>query len=432
MEPHSFYEYRQRLKFSLNKATYSELLNEIWRASETLQMLVTQRKDTASWTISSKIRGRSMPDYLLIKDGALELYEALRSGWTCLCQFKHATILRLDSRIDDGQNVEKDSEELTRCPFHLLFRYDEHLATQSHSSKGAEPWSWEEAKIQMMLEEPPSAPRSTVKFAPKAKRFGRVVQSHASNPRPVVDLCRAISELQKAVRVACLSLPERNLPDKKYKAYVYPSKLPLLETEQWTVCSLRVALHQTGQLDFCKRLELAVILASSVLQLHGTPWLEDDWSTDDIYLIKRAGAASYEHAFIVRKFDRSALTAREPSSDLVIALIENQMLYALGVALIELCYQKTISELYKDCDGPRNTGNEDKDFLTTHKTVKRLAVEIAGEAGTMYSDAVKRCIRYDFDRAEQSDKDSWFQRAVFLGVVDLLKKSHQFLTLSQS
>jgi len=59
-------------------------------------------------------------------------------------------------------------------------------------------------------------------------------------------------------------------------------------------------------------------------------------------------------------------------------------------------------------------------------TAERLIdEEIALEAGQLYADAVRRCIRCDFNRKTSSLDDQDFQQAVFDGVVVPLEKTLQ-------
>ncbi|KAF3050882.1 hypothetical protein E8E11_010741 [Didymella keratinophila] len=108
-------------------------------------------------------------------------------------------------------------------------------------------------------------------------------------------------------------------------------------------------------------------------------------------------------------------------------MIRNQPLFALGVALIELWYGESLSELHEDEDGPLDPPDLQKSLLTRFNTADRLADELADDAGTKYSDAVRRCIRCDFSLRVNSLEDVQFQKAVFQGVVAKLKESYDFM-----
>ena len=106
-------------------------------------------------------------------------------------------------------------------------------------------------------------------------------------------------------------------------------------------------------------------------------------------------------------------------------IIRNQTLYALGVSLIELWYGKPLHAFYKPEDGPLITG--DTDPMTEWNTADRLVDELYDDAGPKYSDAVRRCIRCDFDRRASSLDNPDFQKAVYQGVVAQLKENFDYL-----
>jgi hypothetical protein len=108
-------------------------------------------------------------------------------------------------------------------------------------------------------------------------------------------------------------------------------------------------------------------------------------------------------------------------------IIRNRTLYALGISLIELWYGKPLSELYKPEDGPQASGDPRIDLITGWNTADRLVDELYSEAGEKYSDAVRRCIRCDFDRRSSSLEDAAFQNDVYQGVVAQLKENFDFL-----
>ena len=102
-------------------------------------------------------------------------------------------------------------------------------------------------------------------------------------------------------------------------------------------------------------------------------------------------------------------------------VIRNQTLFTLGVLLIELLYGMSIEELQTTpdlaCEGTPGA---------VWCTVERLVdEEIALEAGQLYSDAVRWCIRCDFNRTNMSLDDQEFQQAVYEGVVAPLEKTLQ-------
>lgn len=248
--------------------------------------------------------------------------------------------------------------------------------------------------------------------------------------QPIRDLCLAISQLREPQRNICFSLVDHKIAKQRHAVLIYPSQAPPSSTEQCSISSLRAVLREGEALKRSKRMRFAVTLASSVLQLHDTPWLSKDWDTGKVFLIKRPGADGYDAPFISQDFKKG--TTVEHVVDMTSGLVRNRTLFALGVVLIELCYQKSITELHKASDGRQNTGNSLEEFVTSLKTVDRLVDDLEDEAGRSYSDAVRRCILCDFDRSSKSLADPGFQKAVYEGVVAELRKNFSWLPGRQS
>ncbi|KAF2640946.1 hypothetical protein P280DRAFT_543896 [Massarina eburnea CBS 473.64] len=201
--------------------------------------------------------------------------------------------------------------------------------------------------------------------------------------------------------------------------------------EIWTTLTLRTVL-QDGTFPLQTRLQLSVTLACSVLQLHETPWLNDDWTKDDILFIKRSDNIVYSHPFVTQ---RLASPERPATTDSTMRMaIRNQTLYGLGVSLIKLWYGSSIADLKKPDDSKIITIIESTTTITEltpsaaeFRTAGRLLNELYSNAGVKYANAVGRCIWCDFDHCTTSLDNTGFQRAVFRGVVAELKENFDFL-----
>lgn len=105
-------------------------------------------------------------------------------------------------------------------------------------------------------------------------------------------------------------------------------------------------------------LEIAVILASSVLQLEGTSWLKKSWSSSDIYFHHqnslRPGAAEPDR-YPYLSWQQCYYDTLPPVERLRLNnhLIRNDTLLALGLVLVELCFGRTLTDMRKaeDLDG---------------------------------------------------------------------------------
>ncbi|KAH6643572.1 hypothetical protein C7974DRAFT_381791 [Boeremia exigua] len=212
-----------------------------------------------------------------------------------------------------------------------------------------------------------------------------------------------------------------------YGLKIFPTKKPPHDTEFWSVSTLRSALKRGHRFQKRDRLWLGVTLASSVLQLHETAWLEENWGIDSIFLIERLGTTAYDHFFVSRCFDQASICMNEAVPRSIARVIRNQTLFALGVALIELWYGQTLDELRIPADDEQSsTTPEEAALLTRYNIADRMAEELEFEADVCYSGAVRRCIRCTFDAGINKFNDAKFRRAVYQGVVMQLQKTYEF------
>jgi hypothetical protein len=439
----SFKEGYKRLKFSLNRVDYSDLMAKIRNANSSLHRMTTQTISIESLQNSCKPDRKSIPNFSVINDRAQGFYSALSSGWKCPCQSDHSVSLRLETRMEDvssdDDHNDSDDEDAMKDPFHILFRYSHTHRTKRVNSptRTATPWTWDEADVRITLAKQALTSTATLSattpaYGAKGVRFAKQAQTAVKaaflpnpNLRSIQDLCSAICTLQKPDRDVCLSLLASEYAKLKYGLLITPLKDPPCDPESWSVSSLRSVLED-NKFTRHDRLRLAITLASSVLQLHETPWLDENWGKDNIFFVEKSGKTMYEHPFVSQHFNPTALPTSAPVPASMSRIIRNQTLYALGVSLIELWYGKALHELHKPEDGELS-GDVLVNLMTEWNTADRMVDELYQEAGQKYSDAVRRCIRCDFDRRASSLEDATFQKAVYHGVVSQLKENFDFL-----
>ncbi|KAL8689787.1 MAG: hypothetical protein Q9218_004618 [Villophora microphyllina] len=161
------------------------------------------------------------------------------------------------------------------------------------------------------------------------------------------------------------------------------------------------------------RLQLAVILASTALQLHTTPWLHSSWSGKSI----RFANGSLQYRFISKVFpeESPALEAPQP----VFGPIRNQSIFGLGIILLELAMGKPL-EHYKHLGQP----GPFEDFMIASQLIQ----SIADEEGPGYLDAAQACIFCNFgSKAGNLDLDNdAFRQAVYEDVIVPLERDLEY------
>ena len=164
--------------------------------------------------------------------------------------------------------------------------------------------------------------------------------------------------------------------------------------------------------------ELAVILATSVLQLHNTPWLSRNWK-EDVRFVRAKGKKS-PFAYIQKRFDANARAVKANRRDSYHGPIRNGTIFALGVTLIELSLGRTLRCFQR----PEDLGEDGKpNFLTDFSIARRLVMEeVQEKEGARYAHTVNRCINCIFDGIDPSLEDEQFRQAFYESAVVPLKE----------
>lgn len=373
--------------------------------------------------------------------------------------------LRLERRTtDELSRGDGDEDTVQRLRFHVLFSYD--FAARGQPA----PWLWEEADIVSLKERatPPESDHSsevlnhvlepvlrknrfqlrrlftrkeiknagslTVSDHPKpdgiittiavqASRTPNFQNTNVSKDQPldkIGDLCESISRRsQLPQQETCLGFLQDELSEHKH--CIYRTQEAPSDHHCWSTLSLQAILKDPKAckgLTRLHRLRIAVTLASSILQLCETPWLAEEWDKNDILFLQKSDGPLYDRPFVSKRIMAKRTATGSTASVSTIAghqIVRNRTLFALGVLLIELHFGKPLVELR----GAELYGQPT--ILQTWTIADGLVDTLYFEAGIRYGNAVRRCIRCDFDRKDTDLQDNEFREVVYAGVVSLLE-----------
>ncbi|KAK4203638.1 hypothetical protein QBC40DRAFT_316431 [Triangularia verruculosa] len=417
-----------RVVFVLRKATYQDLIGSIKDSVASLESLMSLNVE-----LETERQQRSVQRVLKLVPGiTTSLFEALRRAMACSCQTSHDVGLQLMSH-DQVAIPEDDEEEiLARLRFHVIVSYVETGWDQDQHSRPlltGHVKKWREVLIRKTkipisscMETPaielfPISPPKRVGFSSPAKgrslppAHNNVFDPHAvfggANARstimngitassamsdasltsnrvraisPIKDLCRMMQSLDKQ-RVGqpygqifdCLSTN-----GKIYSIHPHSS---LGEAEEWSLVPLRFILDNSQQpshtLSYQAKVKLAMVLASNILHLYGTPWLSQPPTHDGVFLAQHRGVYLSQHAFVMKQLPASESTpALHPNNP--VPSSRNPILYALGVMLAELMLNETIDEIW-----------------AAQETM--LLNRINTECGINYCAAIRLCLQHELD-----------------------------------
>lgn len=420
----------KKVKDILSKSVYVDLLSKIENANSSLRTLVENshrhghRRNNG---ISKKLR----LEYKEARKHAVNIYNAVVCGkhWKCPCKEWHCVHLRIESDLLEERT---DQDSAASPPkFRMAF------STKARDPSKTLPWYWEEIEtIPERINIPVKAPKAwacagnTPQPASGTKKVQFVVSatlqslpwsSMPTSPPvlPIPDFCSILCKVGPSASFKTyMGSIEDSDAKHRYCFYSMDKHQKSLET-QTLEDLLSSSLQSVGGLQrpaclFSRhdRLLLAAILASNVLQLHGS-WLKSDWRSRDIVFPKASddGKAVVKQPYLA---GHGVSTVSSPTITTTTSpLIANAVLFPLGLVLVELSLGQSISALRISDDDDTVEANANL------KTGLRVLGRVYGDSGERYGNVVTNCFRWSATRNSTADDDD-FQQLAFQDIVSPL------------
>jgi len=256
---------------------------------------------------------------------------------------------------------------------------------------------WKNAEFEAVESEshPSNLPRS-----PGGVAFASVDTVSSPNlkvEKHIKDLCKELTQPSCQLAVHCIGY----LLQEECRHYIYIPERRLTSDQPRNTITLYNLLSNKGQLGAhytfgsaaTDRYELALLLASSLLQLHATSWLGDWWSTDDIHILPRNSSMSFKDCtFVMQNFPSSVVAKGSQRNQTTTRqmVIRNEAMFRLGATLVELSTVATL-EAQEEVDDHRIT-----EELTDFNTAERLSKAVALNNALEWNAVVDRCLRCGF------------------------------------
>lgn len=388
----------QRLKLTFSKSVYKELLDEIEKNNKNLRDITDHNIKIESTKRQRRSR-RPIVELKLIRQQAASLYRVFMSEniWKCNCKPHHMASLRLEARPRTVEEVR--ASVLQQHTFRLLLS-----VADCPSGKAGTSSRWEELEIIPFLRSEPAVdelPTRFVKFALNAHPLEQVESAAITQEERtyIQDVCRTLCALDNSgVEIGFLVEEENDRhqhkllrADTNIEANAFSKSL----RELLTSSQRRPSEQGLSRRD---RLQTAVTLASSVLQLDGTSWLKSEWSSGDIFFHFKKGLSrnmEYSHPYLSwQPCCKVETSSHEQENNLSSLLIRSNVLLALGLTLIELCFGRTLEEMRRPEDeDPNQAAVRFRTGIREHRRVEY-------EMGVPYGEVVRRCLFQPFDVRE--------------------------------
>lgn len=207
------------------------------------------------------------------------------------------------------------------------------------------------------------------------------------------------------------------LEDEFQRYYVYPSTTePCLTLDNPVTLDSLLRREYQQSLNRRQRYCLALIIASSFLQLRKSPWLPSAWSTSEISFFRDADDANVillNRPYIERTFSAINTTKNQPESVSAIAL--------LGIVLLELCFGTLIDEHPIRKKFP--PGDERERQVFDQAAAMTWLQDVGDEAGPDYAGATEWCLV----KSKTVPSGEAWRQLLFENVVQPLERCAQYL-----
>ncbi|KAI0845026.1 hypothetical protein F5Y00DRAFT_273403 [Daldinia vernicosa] len=423
-----------KLKFSSRRSIRSKLFEKLKEYDSQLEgLLEMSEKEPAAVKdqgIASKIDDSALCNFWIQADA---FFKALASAWSCNCHDPHMVKLLLEHRT----SKEKKFNVLFATQLHsywdvqkvlMVGGNDNRVQSLPASHTGVtsvtihEPQHKSSIPIRSVMgENHPNANKKQGRS--KAVRMLPPSETHIDFEDPISSLCES---LIKGTGSVCGYLSE---DDNRY--YVHK-----VSQQTYSFVTIdQILRRETSPLPSRrKRYELSFILASSFLQLVGTPWLPGSWKKSDIVFIsndKNAHKIILNQPHLRRDFmgnvrsrdDQNLHELPSAASTNGRSTKASRSLELLGIILLELCFGQLLeNQPHRKDDWPLGENDTQKDLFDVI-AAQKWNDEVEEEAGNDFDQAIRWCLEGHHSTPPEKWRHEMLRR-----VVQPLEKCHKYLS----
>ncbi|KAL1619921.1 hypothetical protein SLS56_009938 [Neofusicoccum ribis] len=414
------FEFRKRVKFSMRRKKVKGLLEELDECNKELERFTEKSEKLEPYRKTSK---PSIAQKLQkIQTYARVLHHTLVEAFSCSCRASHFTNLHLERR---DLNPSSGGRRQT-CEPGTIFTVSFTDRSSSWLVKEAQIcFSEDDEDLSASMNSLQVHPRRSVSFSPTTpppspKPSHSPLRANSETPhyKEVKDLCSVVQTFDNGEK-NCIGFSMEN--GKLRGAYTVPLNGLRFSRKAETV-TLEDLLKDSGKTRLSKkeRYTLAVTVASSVLQLHSSPWISDQWTKQDIMFyqtVSQHRSIDVDHPHVAPKLiTPSAGTNPKGFSS------KNATLLALGITLLELyfgtpCEQHMPENLYMGHDKSLAM------LCTAHQWYESEQEDLSAA----FQNAIAHCLRCFADPSGSLQDSDFLQAAIEQIVLPLQDELSQFL-----
>ncbi|KAM0721369.1 hypothetical protein Q7P37_002293 [Cladosporium fusiforme] len=377
----------QRLRIGFGKTKINEAMASVESGNRSFKSITEQAIRISKVLSHQRLHP---PNFRQLRMAAEQAFVTVDSGLSCSCKFRHVLCLGLQLTSNGASSSIPSKDRELKLGHHVV------LATKSPLTTPLETEYVADGELSITV------------TGNTAVCISQMPVRNPSNGKCLTALIQRGVVANSSSIIASLALPRENEP----RIVPVRSLLPSLDDRQ-----------ESGKLRKRARSKIALLVASSLLQLYNTPWLLAPTFWEQITLIRSNDGLVIPTLLLGIALDPAVrIPSRTPFADpMNMKHIRNDWVYGLGIFLIELCLGETITQLCLPEDDPAKGALP---RLTEFNTAIRLIENVIEEYGASprYVKAVDRCIRCDFDERRYDLNSESFCRKVFTYIVDLLRE----------
>lgn len=200
-------------------------------------------------------------------------------------------------------------------------------------------------------------------------------------------------------------------PTKRHRVFTVGHPAPTKNT------TLRLLFTKQYTINRKQKLQIAIKLASSVLQLYSSGWLPESWCSEDVEFFEGPDGILLDSPLAIARFE----PRQHQTQNVAHYRRGNKTLISLGIVLIELIRNRNLDDCPLRPEESEMGSNAGVDEIRLEHAL-RLVLDLGDEVGPGYEDAVRRCLK-GLDCREDIFEDEDFRKAFYNGVLVPLKKT---------
>ncbi|KAK7529652.1 uncharacterized protein J3D65DRAFT_642700 [Phyllosticta citribraziliensis] len=377
-----FKEHLKRIKGGFKTNKYDEMLRNIEACIQKIGPIIPKAIQLGEQRQGHKRKRMETAAWIRSQEHSQRLHDSLETLWSAQQCSAHLHCAQMRLSILGHGDKALGSKESLSCSFILK-------DSQTASQLGCYHTHVIPISIGTSTHNDSTVP--SISLPPEDDHQGRC-SSHAA----IADLCANLAQIHTD------DLCRGVFHDQEWHYHVHDDPTPV-NINPANTRSLREAILDTQlMLSTRERRTMCLLLASAVLQFHETSWLRGKWTLDDIVL---SNAGRETHLAIAKDFEMSATAATQSNAnDTGLSFRHDEMVYYLGVALLELIYRKPLSP-YSDAPW--------------------YAIRVQEDELPNIASAVRSCIQHVPSDLESDGFLNWFHEAVLVPLQEDYDMLHQ-------